>query len=526
MSADDYRRSMTATTQASAQSDLVIAGLDRLVATSGSAGVSTIIKPFDGTVLGELPKSSVADVEAAFTRARAAQQHWVRTPMRTRTRVLTQFTDLVLKHDSELLDLIQLETGKSRHSAFEEIADIVLWTSHLAQRGPAVLAERRHRGALPLLTQTREVRVPKGVVGVITPWNYPLTLPVTDSLPALLAGNGVVCKPDSQTPFCALRVLDLLLQAGLPRDLLQVVVGSGREIGSAVINRADYIMFTGSTATGRTIATQCAQRLIGFSGELGGKNPLLVLADADIERAAAGALHACFSNSGQLCIATERIYVHQAVWDEFKAAFLDRVAEMQLAAGLGWDADMGSLISQSQLEAVTEHVADARAKGVTVLAGGRPRPDLGPYFFEPTVLTDVTPGMKAYREETFGPVVSLYRVASDDKAVELANDTDYGLNAAVWSRRNGERVARQLQAGTVNINEGYAATWGSFRAPMGGMKQSGLGRRHGAEGVLKYTEAQTIARQRVVPIGGFEQVANRRWATLMSAGIRVLRHFM
>lgn len=500
-------------------------GLAVLVASSGRLGSTTIRGPFDDAVVGSLPLSSDEDVDAAFRVGRVAQRDWAARPMSDRVAVFRRFAELVLDERSALLDVIQRETGKARLSAFEEVADVSRWASYAAHSGPGHLRERRRPGAFPMLTRTHERFVPRGVVGIITPWNYPFTLPAGDAIPALLAGNAVVLKPDSQTPHTALFALELLRRAGLPDDLMQIVVGPGSRIGPAMIERADFMMFTGSTETGRTVAQGCASQLIGFSAELGGKNPMPVLADADVERAAAGAVNACFSNSGQLCISIERIHVHRDVWDAFVPAFLERVRAMRLAPGLGWDPDMGSLTGPDQLQKVTAHVRDAVELGATVLTGGKARPDLGPYFHEPTVLTGVRPGMAVAREETFGPVVSLYRVDSDEEAIAAANDTEYGLNASVWSRRRGPAAARRLQAGTVNINEGYAAAWASHASPMGGMKASGMGRRHGAEGFQKFAEPQTIATQRLVPVGGPPGLGHERWSQVLSAGVRILNRF-
>jgi succinate-semialdehyde dehydrogenase/glutarate-semialdehyde dehydrogenase len=281
-------------------------------------------------------------------------------------------------------------------------------------------------------------------------------------------------------------------------------------------------MFTGSTETGRTVAKQCAGRLIGFSAELGGKNAMLVLADADLGKAARGAAQGCFSNSGQLCISMERIYVHQSVFEKFLAAFTARTATVRMGPGARWDIDMGSLTGQKQLDRVTAHVQDAVAKGARLVTGGRSRPDLGPYFYEPTILTGVTGDMLVAREETFGPVVSVYRVKDDDEAVTLANGSRYGLNASVWSARHGEAVGRRLLAGTVNVNDGYSAGWASHDAAMGGMKDSGAGRRHGAEGILKYTEAQTVAVQHWLPIGPPPGVSNARYTRLVKGALKLM----
>lgn len=495
----------------------------RTAADDRAGGTFTVHCPFDGSEVGRLQRSSAAQIEKAFSTAAAAQAHWAEVPVQQRIEVIRRFADLVAENQDALLDLVQRETGKARLSAAEELADIGLWTNYLVRHGASALRDRSHQGAFPVLTRTYERRVPVGVVGVITPWNYPLTLPVTDSLPALLAGNAVVLKPDEQTSHTALEVLRLLRAAGLPEDLMQVVLGSGADAGAAVVERADYVMFTGSSATGETVAVRCAQRLIGFSGELGGKNPMLVLEDADVQRAVRSAVHTCFSNTGQLCVSIERIYVHTSLWEEFTQQLVKRVNSLRIGPGLNWKNDVGSLIGPAQLQAVSDHVEDALAHGAEVLAGGRARPDLGPYFYEPTLLAGVTEQMQAYRHETFGPVVSLYRVESEEEAVAAANDTEYGLLASVWSREHGDRIARQLRAGNVNINDGHAAAWASMGAPMGGFGRSGVGRRHGAEGITKYTEAQTVAHQRLMPVAPLPGVSNRNWAGMMQRGVRALR---
>jgi succinate-semialdehyde dehydrogenase / glutarate-semialdehyde dehydrogenase len=283
-------------------------------------------------------------------------------------------------------------------------------------------------------------------------------------------------------------------------------------------------MFTGSTATGRLVAEQCGRRLIGFSAELGGKNPMVVLADADLRRTVDGATRACFSNTGQLCISVERLYVEDAIYDRFVPRFVERTKGLRLAAGLHWDAEVGSLVSRKQLDVVSRHVDDAVAKGARVLAGGRARPDLGPLFYEPTILEGVTGDMALDREETFGPVVAVHRVRDADEAVERANDSPYGLNASVWgSAGRAAEVAGRIRSGTVNVNEGYAAAWASHDAPMGGMGDSGVGRRHGREGIIKYTEPQTVAVQRLLPVGPVRGVPQGTYATVLTAGLRVLR---
>jgi acyl-CoA reductase-like NAD-dependent aldehyde dehydrogenase len=458
--------------------------------------------PFTDTPLGELPLADPGGIVAAFERARSAQEAWARVAPAQRARPFRCFHDLVIDRRDEILDILQLETGKTRRHAFEELLDIPVTTAYYLARAPALLRPVRRRGALPVLTRTVEHRRPWGAVGFVVPWNYPLSLGIADVVPALMAGNAVVVKPDLQTTHTALWVAEQLEEAGLPPDLYLVVSGDGPEAGGAVVDQADFLSFTGSTATGRIVAGRAGGRLIDASLELGGKNALIVREDADLERAVDGAVRGSFANAGQLCIATERLLVHRRLHDAFLARLVDRVAGLQLGAGLDWGADVGSLSSAPQLAKVTAHVEDAVARGATVLVGGRARPDIGPFFFEPTVLTGVTTEMCAWNEETFGPVVAVRPFETDDEAVELANRGRYGLNASVYSRdpRPARRMAARLAAGTVNVNEVYAAAWASVDAPMGGMRESGVGRRHGTQGLLKFTQAQTVAEQRGVPI--------------------------
>lgn len=431
------------------------------------------------------------------------QKTWAAWPVAQRADVLLRFHDLVLQRQDEVLDLIQLENGKARRHAFEEILDVAMNARYYAHTAEKYLRPQRRQGAQLALTKVWELHHPKGLVGIISPWNYPLTLGISDALPALMAGNAVLTKPDAQTPYAALWAVELLEIAGMPPGLVQVVTGSGAELGTPIIETCDFLMFTGSTKVGRTVAAQAGEHLIDCSMELGGKNALLVLDDADVDKAVSGAVRASFSNTGQLCISMERIYVPDAIWDEFTAKFTTATRAMKLSPAVDYSGDMGSLVSQKQLDTVVRHVDDAISKGATVLAGGSARPDLGPWFYEPTILTDVEESMEVYAHETFGPVVSLYRVRDEAEAIARANDSEYGLNISVWTsdEARGYRVAAQLQAGTVNVNDAYAAAWGSMDAPMGGMKASGLGRRHGEHGILKYTESQTIAIERLIPVG-------------------------
>ncbi|MFC4191180.1 succinic semialdehyde dehydrogenase [Streptomyces flavovirens] len=502
----------------------VIARLIRGVVGSGRTANHT---PFTGEKLADLPESTPEDVETAFRPARAAQPAWAATSVRTRAAVLLRFHDLVLQRQSEVLDLIQLETGKARLHAHEEVQAVAVSARHYGRRAAAYLKPKRHTGVVPTLTKVTELRQPRGVVGQIAPWNYPLELSVGDALPAFVSGNAVVMKPDTETALTALWARDLLVEAGLPAEVFQVVLGEGPVVGPEVVARADYVSFTGSTRTGRDVAQRAAARLVGVSLELGGKNPMLVLADADVEKAAAGAVRACFSSAGQLCISIERLYVHASVADAFVERFAARTKAMRLGNSLAYGADMGSLVGERQLETVARHVGEAVEKGATLLAGGVARPDIGPLFYEPTILDHVQEPMAVCTEETFGPVVSLYRFTDEDEVVDLANATPYGLNASVWTKdaARGHRIAARLRAGTVNINEGYAPAYGSVQSPMGGMKDSGLGRRHGSEGILKYTEAQTVAQQRLMPLAPSFGMDDEKYAAFMSRSLKAMKAF-
>jgi len=454
-----------------------------------------ITSPLTGEVIGEVPLGTAEDVAAAVAESRRVQRRWAQTPVKERAAVLLRYHDLILDHQDEVLDLIQAENGKARVWAFEEVLDQAITARYYARLAPRALRPTPRLSAMPGLISTREHHVPKGVVGIISPWNYPLVLAISDAIAALVAGNGVVIKPDSQTPFTALRAFELLEEAGLPEGLVQVVTGPGTKVGTAIIESTDYVMFTGSTETGRTIAAQAAGRLVGFSAELGGKNPMIITSDVDLDRAVEGAATACFANTGQLCISIERIYVDQSIAGAFTNRFAKRVESLKLGAEQEYGPEVGALASKAQLDKLTEHLTDAEEKGARVVAGGKPRPELGPFFHEPTVLTDVTPDMAVHREETFGPLVSIYPFTTIDEAIEQANDTEYGLNASVYTgdAKKGKAIAARIMAGTVNVNDGYSSAWSTLDAPMGGMKQSGVGRRHGREGLLKYTESQTIA---------------------------------
>ena len=501
--------------------------LAKRVFTLAERPVQVIHNPVDNSVLAAIPVCTAEDVNEAVRRAKLAQLEWAKVPARERSKILFRFHDLLLEHQEEVLDIVQLETGKSRRHAFDEIIDCAMNAGYYAVRAPGWLAPRRAGGSFFGLTKTWEYRHPVGVVGVIAPWNYPLTMAVTEPVAALMAGNAVVLKPDPQTSFSALWVEELMEQAGFPQGLFRVLTGGG-DVGAALIGGVDNVAFTGSTRTGRKVAREAAERLIGVSLELGGKNPMLVLEDANLEAAADGAVRGAFTNSGQLCIAIERIYVHEKVYDEFARLLKNKTEALRLGSTLDHRTQIGTLTVERQFEVVVNHVQDAVSKGAKILAGGKARPDLGPLFFEPTVLEKVTPEMRVYAEETFGPVVSLYKFTDLDEAIRKANDSEYGLNASVWTQNlaRGQAVASRIQAGTVNINEAYAAAWASMDGTMGGFKASGVGRRHGKEGLYRFTEPQTVALERVMPLSGPGWLPRGSYAKVVTRALRFLKFVM
>ena len=500
-------------------SDLV-----RDLSVSGSTTVP-VIAPFTGKKLYDLPTGTARDVADAAAAARVAQLAWSAAGPDHRRRILLDGHDRFIADRERLLDLLQTETGKTRGPAFEEFFQGASATRYAALAAKSVTRTRSRRAGIPLVMRTRVSYKPKGVVGVITPWNYPLSLALMDVIPALAVGNAVVQKVDNQTVLSVLAARRAFIDAGVPAALWAVVVGDGNEIGNAVVDAADYVCFTGSTATGIKVGQRALGRVVGASLELGGKNPMIVLDDANVAKAAAASVYGCFSSMGQLCVSMERIYVQRAISDQFTEAFVANVKNLVQGSALDYSTDVGSLTSAAQLERVKSHVDDAVKKGATVLAGGKARTDLGPYFYEPTVLTNVTSDMLCFTHETFGPVVAIQVVANEDEAIAAANSSEFGLNASVFSGSvsRARRVADQIVAGSVNINEGYRSSFGSIDAPMGGMKHSGLGRRNGPEGLLRFVESRTVAEATGLMTLPGSGVAAGKLAGTMEVALKLLK---
>ena len=457
--------------------------------------VRAIRHPATGALVAEVADADRATVEAAAASARRMQVGWVSTPIASRARVLDRFRRRLLAHRRDVIATIQSETGKPYEEAQVEVGFVALAAQHWAKTAPTVLAERT-AATNATFAPGRSVRIqrePHGLVGAIGPWNFPFFLTIGDILPALLAGNGILLKPSELTPLSAQIGAQLLTEAGVPEGLIQVLPGAATT-GEAVVDHADYVTFTGSSRTGRAVASRAAGRLIGCTLELGGNDPMLVLGDADVERAATAAVSAGLLNAGQACLSVERIYVDRGRHDELVEAITRKVKGLRLAPGTDPGAsDIGPMIRPEQVGLVAEHLKDAMDQGARAVTGGLEELRANAPLIPPTVLVGATNTMRVMREETFGPVLPIMATASDHEAITLANDSDHGLAASVWTRdlRRGRRVAAQLQAGTVSVNDAFTHA-SILEAPMAGWKASGLGGRHGEAGLTKFCRERVV----------------------------------
>jgi acyl-CoA reductase-like NAD-dependent aldehyde dehydrogenase len=464
-------------------------------ATEVDTAAIEVENPATGKVIATVPVVAPEDVAALVARARLAQPGWEALGFEGRAAVMKRCQKWVSDNTDRVIDTIVSETGKAYEDALlAEVSYAEGAFAFWAKNAERYLAEERVKTASPFAKGRKLIvrYAPLGVVGVIGPWNYPLTNSFGDCIPALMAGNAVLLKPSEVTPLTSMLMREMLRECGLPEHVYQVVPGYG-ETAEALVDEVDFVMFTGSTATGKKVMARAAQTLTPVALELGGKDPMIVCSDADLERAANAAVHYSMQNAGQTCISTERVYVEAPIYDDFVRLVTDRVGGLrQGAPGGPGSTDLGAVISPPQADIVERHVREAVEQGARVLVGGG-RSDENGHFFEPTVLVDVDHTMACMREETFGPTVPIMKVRDADEAVRLANDSPYGLQASVWTKdaAKGERLARRIEAGAVTVNDAQV-NYVALELPMGGWKESGLGTRHGADGIRKYTKKQSV----------------------------------
>jgi succinate-semialdehyde dehydrogenase/glutarate-semialdehyde dehydrogenase len=479
----------------------------------------TSVNPATGEVLQELECASEEEVVSAVERAKAAQGAWAEIGLRRRIDVIREFQEKLFEKKSDIAAAITREVGKPLVEALVTEVLVVLDAARfLIDNAWGLLRDEPvpHGNLVTKLKSGWLVREPHGVIGIISPWNYPFSIPATETLAALVAGNAVVLKPSELTPLVALELASLLHAAGVPDDVFQVVVGEGPAGAALLRSPIDKLVFTGSVATGKKIAAVAADRLLPVVLELGGKDPMLVLDDADVDVASSAAVWGAFVNAGQACLSVERCYVHRSLYESFANACAAKTKQLRIGNGLDAHTDVGPMIQERQVRIVEAHVEDAKARGARVLAGGKRLPELGANFYAPTVLAGVTQDMRIMREETFGPVLPVMACADDDEAVRLANDSEYGLAASVWTRdaKRGERLARRIHAGTVMVND-VISCFGISEAPHGGVKASGVGRTHGRFGLdemvrVKYLDMDRMPRMKKVWWHGYGENFRRQ----------------
>src|SRR5579872_3908714 len=459
------------------------------------------INPATDEAVREFECAEEQDVAAAVERARGSQRAWAALAQRERIAVLREFQRTLHERKLEIAEAITREAGKPVAEALTtEVLVVLDGARFLIDNAYRLLRDEPvpHGNMVAKLKTGYLVREPYGVVGTISPWNYPFSIPATETLAALVAGNAVILKPSELTSVVALELQSLLYAAGLPKDVFQVVVGDGAT-GAALVHAAiDKLVFTGSVATGKRIAAAAAERLLPVLLELGGKDPMLVLDDADVDVASSAAVWGAFVNAGQACLSVERCYVHRSLYEAFAKACAEKTKQLRIGNGMDPHTDVGPMIQERQVRIVESHVDDAKARGARILAGGARLPELGPNFYAPTVLADVTHDMRIMREETFGPVLPMMACDDDDEAVRLANDSEYGLAASVWTldARRGKRLARRIHAGTVMVND-VVSCFGISEAPHGGVKASGVGRTHGRFGLEEMVRVKYLDMDRM-----------------------------
>jgi acyl-CoA reductase-like NAD-dependent aldehyde dehydrogenase len=466
----------------------------------GAAAIETfeVHNPADGSVIETLEAASPERVAEVVARVRAAQEDWEAIGVRGRSRWLARWRDWLLENRERIADIVQEETGKVRGDSGLESVYLEMAANFWSEHAERYLADETPTpGLLPAKMKRLRVRyLPYPVVGIISPWNFPLILSAGDAVPALMAGAAVVIKPSEFTPLELIEVVRGWKEDVGGPDVLDVVNGMGETAG-ALVDEVDFIHFTGSDRTGRMVMKRAADTLTPISLELGGKDPAIVLADADLERAANATTYGAFVNTGQVCMSIERVYVEAPVYDEFVKRLADNVRKLRQGTdGRDYGAEQGAMVSPAQLEIVSDHVEDAREKGARVLVGGRRKDGPGDWY-EPTVIADADHSMKVMVDETFGPVVGVMKVKDPDEAVRMANDTRYGLSASVFAGdvRRAERIAERLEVGAANINDALV-NYFHLEVPMGGWKQSGIGWRHGPTGIRKYCRTETIVSPR------------------------------
>ncbi|PYX86571.1 MAG: aldehyde dehydrogenase [Acidobacteria bacterium] len=473
------------------------------MATDAQVAVRKVVSvnPATGETLKALDCAGEAEVQSAVARARAAQSAWHGLGVRRRVEILREFQHRLHEKKSRVAGIITREAGKPYVEALlTEVMVVLDATRFLADNAYSLLRpEAVPHGSLAMKAKAGHLlREPYGVIGIISPWNYPFSIPSTETLAALVSGNAVILKPSEFTSVCALELQSLLYSAGVPKDVFQVIVGDAPTGVAVIQSEIDKLIFTGSVPTGKRVAQAAAARLLPVTLELGGKDPMLVLEDADVDVVSSGAVWGAFVNAGQACLSVERCYVHRSLYDRFVQACADKTAKLRVGDGMDPQTDVGPLIHERQLQIVESHVEDARNKGARILIGGSRLPDLGRNFYAPTVLADVMQEMRIMREETFGPVLPIMRFDTEEEAVRLANDSEFGLAASVWTRdrARGEALAKRIKAGTVMVND-VVSCFGISEAPHGGVGASGVGRTHGKLGLdemvwVKYVDSDRL----------------------------------